>query len=181
MAQTLQNRNLGMLFFLASEIMFFTGIAGAYIVTRHAAAEWPAAASLLNRSQHLFNASILVTSCAAIAAAVFQFRKSRAGAGFTLLFITLFAGLFSAGLQLVEYRELILVKKILPSTDTFSAFYYILTGLHALHVFAGTLWLSYQAGRGQENISVSALETFSLYWYFVAFIAASVFVLVFLT
>jgi heme/copper-type cytochrome/quinol oxidase subunit 3 len=177
----IENKKLGMLFFIVSEIMFFTGLAGAYLVLRHSAASWPAAASLLDRSQHLFNAAILMTSCAAIAASSYQFKKNREGAGLTLLLITLFAGLFFIALQLAEYRELLLVKSVPPSKSVLAASYYVLSGFHVLHVFAGVIWMAFAAGRGRDRISVPGLQAFSFYWYFVAFIAFSNFALLFLT
>ncbi len=41
----IENRKLGMWLFLSSEVMFFTGLIGAYIVIREATGQWPVAPS----------------------------------------------------------------------------------------------------------------------------------------
>jgi heme/copper-type cytochrome/quinol oxidase subunit 3 len=71
-----------------------------------------------------------------------------------------------------QYRELA-QSGILPSTNTQWATYFLLTGVHALHVAGGVVmnvWLlsTSRAGRTAETAAViNRIKAAGLYWYFV--------------
>ena len=57
---------------------------------------------------------------------------------------------------------------LVPSTNTFLAIYFTLTGLHALHVIAGLIanaWVI--AGRAGDAMLLNRARLLSLYWAFV--------------
>src|SRR3989338_9962781 len=61
---------LGMWLFLASEVMFFTGLLGAYIVLRAGLGSWPHPGEELNIPTAAFNTFILLTSSMTMALSV---------------------------------------------------------------------------------------------------------------
>jgi heme/copper-type cytochrome/quinol oxidase subunit 3 len=59
---------------------------------------------------------------------------------------------------------------LLPSTSTFWAMYYTLTGLHALHVAGGLIanvWVLADARRVGEAMTAGRIRALALYWGFV--------------
>src|SRR3989338_8257676 len=62
----IENRKLGMWLFLSSEVMFFTGLIGAYIVIREATGQWPVPSSILNIPLTAFNTFLLICSSATL-------------------------------------------------------------------------------------------------------------------
>ena len=62
----IETRKLGMWIFLASEVMFFTGLIGAYIVLRQATPDWPIPSTVLNIPLTAFNTFILICSSATL-------------------------------------------------------------------------------------------------------------------
>src|ERR1043166_8053259 len=58
----LPNKKMGMWVFLCSEVMFFTGLIGSYIVLRFATPLWPPPASVLNIPLTAMNTFILICS-----------------------------------------------------------------------------------------------------------------------
>lgn len=156
----IENSKLGMALFLASEVMFFTGLIGAYIVLRFAATSWPVASTVLNVPLTFLNTFFLMASTVTIAGAVTnaqkdELRKMRTGIVLTLVF-----GILFLVIQAHEYFVLVSEKHFTPSTNLFASCFYALTGFHGLHVLAGVAVLLF-------TWKPRALETFALYWYFV--------------
>ena len=58
----LPNKKLGMWVFLCSEVMFFTGLIGGYIVLRYGSAMWPVPSTILNVPLTALNTFILICS-----------------------------------------------------------------------------------------------------------------------
>ena len=50
------------------------------------------------------------------------------------------------------------------TTDLFASTFYVVTGFHALHVFAGAVAVSFML---RAKVGAQALETTALYWHFV--------------
>lgn len=154
----LENKKVGMLVFLFSEIMFFTGFLGAYTVLRHTAKTWPAASTLLN-----FPLGIFSTCCLVLSSFIFALNlknKKNKEKWFPVLIL----GILFFGAQFWEYLRLWTEKNIRFSDSLFGAFFYVLTVLHGLHVFVGVLLLVW-AMRAFKT--AEKFETLGLYWYFV--------------
>jgi len=154
----------GMLAFLGTITMLFVGFTSAYIL-REASADWralPAPGVLWG------NTLVLALSSAAVergrwALRNFQLSSVRGwvlGAG-------LLATLFLGG-QLLAWQELS-ARGIFLATNPHSSFFYLLTGLHGLHLLGGLVWLAVvatQAGRLRLEPGSDALGLFALYWHF---------------
>jgi cytochrome c oxidase subunit III len=164
------NPKLGMMLFLASEVMFFTGLIGAHIVIRQAATDWPQASTLLNIPLTALASAFLIASTVTFYKAVTAAKKDDQKGKIQNLFLTFLLGNFFLGFQLWEYAVLIHEKNVLPSSHLFGASFYTLTGFHAAHLFGGLVCLAFVMGKAVSGKSSEDLgvETLSYYWYFLA-------------
>jgi cytochrome c oxidase subunit 3 len=93
-------------------------------------------------------------------------REAKPGTGW--LYLTLVLGvLFIAG-QVLAWRDLT-AQGLYLATNPSSAFFYVLTGLHALHLLGGVAALGYVLGRlhGRGDWPpTAALGAATLYWHF---------------
>ena len=162
------HRAFGMWLFLGSEVMFFTGFFGAYIVCRSAA--FDAVAMPLNKALGALNTLVLITSSLTMAlAVVYSKRGDRKNTGTWLALTFLLACVFLV-VKSVEYGEHF-ARHVYPSSDIFHGFYYLLTGFHGLHVIGGMialaiLWRRNRRGDFDEHYN-DPIEITGLYWHFV--------------
>jgi heme/copper-type cytochrome/quinol oxidase subunit 3 len=166
----LSRGKLGIWWFLASEVMVFGGLIGSYVLARIAAGGWEEAVAHVNTRIGAINTLILVTSSLTVVEAFGAVeRRDRArAAGFLL--VTVLLGCAFLGIKAYEYTTEI-SHGFLPSSGPFWSFYYVMTGLHGLHVLAGIVvnaGLFGMAAGGQHWPAVShRVELAGLYWHFV--------------
>jgi cytochrome c oxidase subunit III len=82
--------------------------------------------------------------------------------------LTLGLGLLFIAGQVSAWRQLA-AQGLFLATNPSSAFFYILTALHALHLLGGVAALAYLLGRlhaPADRPSAAALDAVSLYWHF---------------
>ena len=169
--------------FLASEVMFFTGLIGSYIVLRAGAIDWPIPSHELNIPLTAFNTFILICSSVTMVRALYAIQKGELKAFKQNLLFTVIGGTFFLSVQAFEYTKL-LGEGLNPHRDLFGATFFTLTGFHGAHVTAGviTLLILYlKALRGnytQENHD--AIEYAGLYWHFVDLVWILLFTIVYL-
>ena len=164
------NGKLGMWVFLASEVMFFTGLIGAYIVLRMSNPAWPGSDGHLNVWIGTCNTLILICSSTTIVLALAASQRGQTPALRRWLLVTVALGALFLCIKGYEYSAKF-SHEIFPSTNVFWSCYFALTGFHALHVLGGIIFnlvvLSYTrradlwADRGHR------LELAGLYWHFV--------------
>jgi cytochrome c oxidase subunit 3 len=165
--------------FLATEIMFFMALIGAYIVLRGGAPEWPQPGTILVRPVGALNTFVLICSSVTVVLALTATARGEQrltqiylaltiALGATFMVVKGFEyadkfhhGLYPGGPGLTHY----------PSGGLFAACYFTLTGFHALHVFGGLVMLSWLLGLalvgrlGPERSE--RVELIGLYWHFV--------------
>jgi cytochrome c oxidase subunit 3 len=177
--------------FLATEVLFFGGLFGAYTVYRlWYPAEFELASSYLNRTIATVNTIFLITSSLTMTFAIRSAKLGDRGALIRYLLLTFALGAGFMVLKGFEYAQ-DFEENLLPGprfSDHFRAdamnrgldygkvqlflcFYYIMTGIHGIHILVGLgciLWLVWEAQRGTippENYST--VEVVSLYWHLV--------------
>ncbi len=161
---------LGMWLFLASETILFGVILASYAMVRMKSQDWPAAGEILSISHGTINTFILLTSSFTLVLGLAAIRDgNQRGLKAGLLLTAALGALFLVN-KATEWSELFsrgfTFQSGLPGST-----YYLTTGLHGLHVFAGLLGLAYlstKAFRGgftAENHDT--VENFALYWHFV--------------
>ena len=174
---------VGMLLFIASEVMFFGGLFAAYFNARAsvAAGEWhPPEHGHLDLPLAAVLTVILVASSFTMQFGVWAVRRGDVGKLKLWTAITLGLGItFLAG-QLYDYSQL----GFGISDGVFGTVFYTLTGFHGAHVFGGTVGLTIvlaRALRGQFSArNHIAVEAVSIYWHFVDVVWIGVFSTIYL-
>jgi cytochrome c oxidase subunit III len=177
-------QKLGMWVFLCSEVMFFTGLIGSYIILRWgSSANWPVPAQTLNIPVTALNTFILICSSVsmvkAYAAAVHDDQRGLK----RWLLTTVAGGATFVGVQAYEYTHLI-EKGFVPSSSLFSSTFYTMTGFHGFHVSCGVIsmaWVTMRAFQGKyAGGKYQGIETIGLYWHFVDLVWIILFTIVYL-
>src|SRR5688572_8196036 len=145
----LYNAKLGIWLFLASEVMLFGALFSSYILLRTGAPTWPMGREILNVPLATLNTVILIGSSVTMVMSwaslkLKDFGKYRLYMGLTLLLALGFLVVkgFEYGAKLEHH--------LYPSTNTFLAIYFTLTGLHGLHVIGGMIVNGYLWGPGTK-------------------------------
>jgi cytochrome c oxidase subunit 3 len=167
---------LGMWVFLASESLLFAGLIAVFAAYRHVyPVEFATAAGHADVVLGTANTYILLTSSLTIALALYAARHARVRRARLLVGVTILLGAAFLVLKFVEYGHH-LAKGIAPGNwysfselpahghALYFTLYYLLTGLHALHVVAGMIVLAIFARRVE---AVHRLELGALYWHLV--------------
>ncbi len=160
---------LGILLFIASEVMLFGSFFTAYFFVRvvNNAPQWPPSQFELPVFIAGVNTAILLTSSATMHWALQAIKRgNRAGmqAGLVLTFVL---GLTFLLTQVREYSRL----GFAPRDGAFGTIFYGLTGLHGAHVFVGLALLAFATTRAfRGHFSPQAhygVEIPGIYWHFV--------------
>ena len=159
---------LGTWIFLATVTMLFAAFCSAYVIRRAGAGWTPIAMPLVL----WLNTALLVGSSLTLEAARSAGRREGAtGAPRWVLATTGLGLLFLVG-QVIAWRQLV-TQGIYVPTSPHSAFFYIFTGLHGLHLLGGIAFLLYlsarlaRGGPGESSGGDSRLITpCATYWHF---------------
>ena len=175
---------LAIWWFLASEIMTFGGLLSCFVLYRLAAGGWEDQAAHVSTRIAAFNTLLLLSSSLTIVQAHSAVEAGDRRGAATYLLVTVALGLGFLGVKGFEYTEEI-AHGFTPTAGPFWAFYYGLTGLHALHVLGGvivnaTLWLCAARDRGWAQVR-HRVEYAGLYWHFVDVVWIFLFPLVYLS
>ncbi|MCC6849789.1 MAG: cytochrome c oxidase subunit 3 [Deltaproteobacteria bacterium] len=138
----LTNGKIGIWCFLASEVMLFGAFFASYIVLRTTATEWPHGSSILNVPLATVNTIVLITSSVTMVMAWASLMRNDFGKYRMFLGATVLLGFCFLGIKYVEYSAKF-EHHLLPSTNNFLAIYFIMTGLHGLHVIGGMITNAY--------------------------------------
>lgn len=179
------NGKIGMWLFLASEVMFFTGLIGAYIVLRFGQHGWPRPDQTLNVPLTAVNTFFLICSSVTLVWALQSYQKNERRKGCAGLLATTLIGAAFVGIQIVEYRELY-AAGMRPQTNLFGSCFYVMTGFHGAHVAIGVLAMAVLTVRGfmghfgPAYAQHAPIELTGLYWHFVDLIWIILFAIVYL-
>ena len=169
--------------FLASEIMFFAGLIGAYIVLRSGAEEWPVVSRVLNVPLVAGNTFILIVSSVTMVRAFAAIEAGDQQGMRNMLIATAVLGVIFVSIQGFEWRALIR-EGTTASTDVFGSTFFTLTGFHGLHVTGGVVALFYVIARAFRGDYTQAehggVELMGLYWHFVDIVWIFLFTIVYL-
>lgn len=103
----LSNSKLGIWFFLVSEIMFFAGLIGAYVVLRFGTAGWPDPYNILAVRITAINTFLLICSSVTMVKAFQWSDHGQHKRAITYLIATILMGASFVGIQAFEYTHLI--------------------------------------------------------------------------
>ena len=177
------NGKLAMWVFLASEVMFFTGLIGAYLILKMGHAHWPGSEGHLNVWIGTVNTLVLICSSTTIVLALAGAQQGNLGAVRRWLLVTVVLGSTFLGIKGFEYSQKF-SHHIFPSTNIFWSAYFALTAFHAIHVLGGIVFnlvvLSYTARPETWSDRGRRLELAGLYWHFVDIVWIFLFPLLYL-
>jgi len=168
----LNNVKIGIWLFLASEVMLFGALFASYIVLRAGAPTWPHGAEFLNVPLATINTIVLISSSVTMVMAWASLMRKSFGKFRLYMGLTVLCGLIFLFIKYLEYSAKF-EHHYFPSTNTFLAIYFTLTGLHGLHVLIGMLYNSYLWGPGSKMWKTNPeqftnrVEAAGLFWHFV--------------
>jgi cytochrome c oxidase subunit 3 len=185
---------LGMWLFLFTELFLFGGLFLVYAVFRAKySADFHVAAEELNAFIGTMNTVFLLVSSMTAAMALTAIQKGNRGLTLFLLLVTiLLAALFmvnkyfewSHKFEFGIYPGSPVLKNMTHGELLFFGLYYMMTGLHALHVLIGMILLSINVVKVKSGIVNSErflmLENSALYWHLVDLIWIFLFPLLYL-
>ena len=162
---------LGMVLFIASEVMFFGGLFGAYFTIRSAATQWPPEGTPhLETWYAAVLTTILVASSVTMQLGVWAIRKNNQRRLVLWLAVSLLLGAIFLCMQALEYANLI-EEGMTLSSGVFGSTFYTLTGFHGAHVAGGAAFILIvllRARSGQFTARYhDTVEMASYYWHFV--------------
>jgi len=154
----------GLLAFMGTVTMLFIGFTSAYIL-RRASADWrPLSAPAVLWP----NTAVLLASSVMLERARRRLREcDMAALRSSLLATGALGALFVAG-QMASWRALA-AQGIFLASNPHSSFFYVLTGLHVVHLMGGLAWFGVVASRARRMALLpgsDALALFATYWHF---------------
>lgn len=154
----------GLLAFLGTITMLFVGFTSAYILRRSSDDWGPLAAPPVLWA----NTAAILLSSAALERARRRLRGwDLAGARNAVLVTGLLGLLFVAG-QVLGWRQLS-ARGVFLASNPHSSFFYVLTGVHALHLLGGLAWFTALLVRFRRMAILpgeDGLRQFATYWHF---------------
>ena len=169
--------------FLGTEVMFFTGLIGTYLVLRTGAPSWPNPAERLAVGITAFNTFVLIVSSWTVVRSLNAIQHGDKQGLKKWLGISILLGASFVSIQVYEYFQLI-ADDMTPNQDLFWSTFYAMTGFHGLHVVVGVIWLTcLWVGAMREQFdehNYVRVELGGLYWHFVDLVWVLLFTLVYL-
>ena len=125
--------NVGTIVWLASELMFFSGLFAAYLTLRAATPVWPPFHDVVDPNTVGVATVVLVLSSGTMQLAVREVHRNNL-AGFRVWLTFTFAlGAIFEFMQVVDYAT----RNFSLQQSAYSGAFYLLTGIHFLHVLGG--------------------------------------------
>ncbi len=181
---------MGMWVFLCSEVMFFTGLIGSYIVLRFASPFWPQPSTVLNIPLTAMNTFILICSSVTMVQALAAIQRGDARKMKLFLCLTLLGGSIFLSIQATEYWKLLHEHTRLypvgfnPHASLFGSIFFTTTGFHGFHVLCGVICIAFVTGKAFLGKYTQAhhqgIETIGLYWHFVDLVWIVLFTIIYL-
>ena len=196
LGQQSEAATLGMWVFLVTEVLFFGGLFLAYTIYR---GWYPDAFAVSSHELDIVlgttNTIVLITSSLTMAMAVHSAQLGHRRKLMMFLSLTMLLGLAFLGIKGVEYYHKFVEhhipgpgfqfeKEYVRHAQLFFSLYFVMTGLHALHMIIGIgimlvmLWWAWNGTITAEY--ASPIEISGLYWHFVDIVWIFLFPLLYL-
>jgi len=162
--------NVGTIVWLASELMFFSGLFAAYLTLRAATPIWPPFGDVVEAKTVGVATVVLVLSSGTMQLAVREVHRNNLAGFRAWLAFTWALGAIFEGMQVVDYAT----RNFALQQSAFSGSFYVLTGVHFLHVLGGLAAMIFMYLRSLNprirfggHRSTPQVEMLSYYWHFV--------------
>jgi cytochrome c oxidase subunit 3 len=157
---------VGVVVWLASELMFFAGLFAAYFSLRSINDTWPPDDVELATARTAVATVVLVASSGAMHMAVVAAGRDDRRAAVRWLGITALMGALFLTNQAVEYAE----APFRLDDHAYGSIFYLMTGFHGLHVIGGLVFMGavvVAIAGGSRAPAHQTVEVCGYYWHFV--------------
>ena len=170
---------VGVIVWLASELMFFAGLFAAYFTIRSVNDVWPPDDVELETVRTAIATVVLVSSSGAMRMAVVAAARGDRRGAVTWLGITALMGVIFLSNQVVEYVQ----ADFRIDDHAYGSIFYLMTGFHGLHVVGGLAFMAAVAvaiaGRSRAPTH-QTVEVCGYYWHFVDVVWVAMFSTIYL-
>src|SRR4029453_4025403 len=128
---------VGVVVWLASELMFFAGLFAAYFTLRSVNDVWPPAGVELETARTAVATAVLVGSSGAMHMAVTAAKREDRQGATRWLGVTALMGLLFLSNQLLEYVQ----ADFRLDDHAYGSVFYLMTGFHGAHVIGGLIFM----------------------------------------
>jgi cytochrome c oxidase subunit III len=187
---------LGIWLFLATEVLMFGALLVAYVLYHGIYPEvFVEGSKALSWKYGAVNTAVLLFSSFTMAISIYHLQKGNPGKARLNLLLTLVCGFVFLGIKYIEYSHKIHLGllpgswfhgdlKGIPNLPLYYSFYYMMTGLHGIHVCIGMaliFWVYLRTGRGDFSPKkYTAVEGVGLFWHLVDLVWIFLFPLLYL-
>ncbi|MGO9661468.1 MAG: heme-copper oxidase subunit III [Acidimicrobiales bacterium] len=175
--------NVGTIVWLASELMFFIGLFAAYLTLRAATPVWPPFGDVVDAKTVGVATVVLVLSSGSMQLAVREVHRNNLAGFRAWLAFTWALGAIFEGMQVVDYAT----RNFSLQQSAYSGAFYLLTGIHFLHVLGGLAAMIFMYMRSLKprirfggHRSAPHVEMLSYYWHFVDVVWIALYGMIFL-
>jgi cytochrome c oxidase subunit 3 len=175
--------NVGTIVWLASELMFFSGLFAAYLTLRAATPVWPPFGDVVDAKTVGVATVVLVLSSGSMQLAVREVHRNNLAGFRAWLAFTWALGAIFEGMQVVDYAT----RNFSLQQSAYSGAFYLLTGIHFLHVLGGLAAMIFMYLRSLNprirfggHRSAPHVEMLSYYWHFVDVVWIALYGMIFL-
>ena len=158
---------IGVMIWLGSELMFFSGLFAALFTIRAHLASWPPKGTHLDVLQAGIFTIILVSSSFTMQWAVWQQEHNQRASAKRWVWATFVLGGMFLCNQMYEWTHI----TTRWYTNAYGSIFFITTGLHGLHVFLGLVAMGFllfrMRGTEGDPGELSTFQGVSYYWHFV--------------
>lgn len=171
---------------LGSELMFFSGLFAAYFTIRanYPSKQWPPLGSFhLDLVQAGIFSIVLIASSPTFQIGVWAIERGERAKARIWIYVSWLMGAAFIANTLYEWHDF-LSKGYAPHTNAYWSLFYIMTGIHGIHVALGLVAMIFLLGRmrgtagdpGETNV----YQAVGYYWHFVDFMWVGIFSCLFL-
>jgi cytochrome c oxidase subunit 3 len=175
--------NVGTIVWLASELMFFSGLFAAFLTLRAATPVWPPFHDTVDIPTVGVATVVLLVSSGTMQLAVRDVHRHNLAGFRAWLAFTWALGATFEGMQVVDYAT----RNFSLQQSAYSGGFYVLTGLHFLHVLGGLAAMVFMYLRSLNprirfggHRSAPHVEMLSYYWHFVDVVWIALYAMIFL-
>ena len=174
---------LGFWLYIMSDCVLFAGLFATFAVLRGETFGAPPIGAIVNLPYVLAETMLLLTSSFMMGLATLAAYREKKGLALALLAVTLLFGLSFLGMELYEFRNLVLDGHSWQASASLSS-YFALVGTHGLHVAVASLWMLvlmiYVGMRGLTPGNLRKLVSLGLFWHFLDIVWIFIFTFVYL-
>jgi cytochrome c oxidase subunit 3 len=171
---------VGTVVWLASELMFFSGLFAAYFTLRSEATVWPPKGVNLDVTTATIATLVLIVSSGTMQLGMRAVEEDQRKRFLVWLAVTFVLGALFIAVQLVDWARL----DFGIESSAYASAFYLMTGFHGLHVIGGLLAMLVVGGRATSPRfgvdDLPSVDMLSYYWHFVDVVWIALYATIFL-